>query len=68
MTFKTLIIINIILILLSLFSGVFFLRDDTNKDTRLVKSLTIRVGLSIMLICLIIYGFTTGQLQPHPVQ
>ena len=68
MTFKTLIVINIVLILISLGSGVFFLRKDGNKETRLVKSLTIRVALSISLIALIIIGFATGQISPHPIQ
>ncbi len=68
MTFKTLIIINIALILASLGAGVFFLRKDGNKETRLVKSLTVRVGLSIALIALIIIGFATGQITPHGIQ
>jgi len=68
MTFKTLILINIALILLSLASGVFFLRKDSNEDKRVVKSLTVRVVLSITLIALIIIGFVTGQITPHPVQ
>lgn len=68
MTIKTLILINIALILISLVAGVLFLRKDGNEDTRVVKSLTIRVILSISLITLIIIGYTTGSLQPHPVQ
>ena len=68
MTIKTLIIINIILILLSLGAGVFFLRKDGNEETRVVKSLTVRVILSITLISLIIVGYLTGQIQPHGIQ
>ncbi len=68
MTIKTLIIINIILILISLGAGVMFLRKDGNEETRVVKSLTIRVILSITLIGLIIVGYLTGSIQPHPIQ
>jgi hypothetical protein len=68
MTFKTLILINILLILISLGSGVFFLQKDSNNETRLVKSLTVRVVLSISLIALIIIGYSTGQITPHAIQ
>lgn len=68
MTFKTLILINILLILISLGSGVFFLQKDSNNDTRLVKSLTVRVVLSISLIALIVIGYATGQITPHAIQ
>lgn len=63
--FKTLIIINLILILISLFSGVFFLAKDNGKSNRIVRSLTIRVALSICLICLLLIGYYTGNLQPN---
>lgn len=62
---KTLIIINLGLILLSLFSGVFFLVKDDGKSNRIVTSLTIRVGLSICLILLMITCYYTGNLQPN---
>ena len=68
MTIKTLIIINIVLILISLGAGVFFLRKDGNEETRVVKSLTVRVILSITLIGLIIIGYITGSIQPHQIQ
>ena len=68
MTIKTLIIINIILILISLGAGVFFLRKDGNEETRVVKSLTVRVILSMTLIRLIIVGYLTGAIQPHAIQ
>ena len=68
MSFKTLIVINIALILISLGAGVFYLRKDGNEDTRVVKMLTIRVILSISLIVLIIAGYLTGNIQPHGIQ
>jgi hypothetical protein len=63
--FKILIIINLILILISLFSGVIFLAKDNGKSNRIVKSLTIRVALSICLIALLLIGYYTGNLQPN---
>ncbi len=63
--FKTLIIINLLLILVSLFSGVIFLAKDNGKTNRIVTSLTIRVALSVCLICLLLIGYFTGNLQPN---
>lgn len=64
---KTLILINLGLILLSLASGVFFLAKDDGKTTRVVRSLTFRIVLSFALIVLLIVGFFTGAIQPHAI-
>ena len=65
--FKILIIINLALILISLFSGIIFLAKDNGSSNRIVTSLTIRVGLSICLICLLLVGYYTGNLQPNGI-
>lgn len=64
---KTLIIINFILILISLFSGVIFLAKDDGKSNRVVTSLTVRVVLSIALFILIFVGYYMGDLKPHGI-
>ena len=68
MTFKTLIVINLVLILLSLAAGVVFLRTDGKKDTRVVTSLTVRVILSISLFVLLLVGYALGYIQPHGIR
>ncbi|HRJ51391.1 MAG TPA: twin transmembrane helix small protein [Candidatus Thiothrix moscowensis] len=67
MWFKVLIVINLLLILISLVSGVFFLAKDNGNSNRVVTSLTTRVALSVFLICLLIVGYLTGQIAPHGV-
>jgi hypothetical protein len=62
---KTLIIINLLLIVASLFSGVFFLMKDDCKTNRIVTSLTVRVSLSICLIVLMLICHFSGNLQPN---
>jgi len=62
---KTLIVINFILILISLGSGIFFLAKDAGKTNRVVASLTVRVILSISLFLLVLSGYYFGDLQPH---
>lgn len=65
---KTLILINLALILLSLASGVLFLAKDNGNSNRVVTSLTIRVLLSFTLIGLIVGGYFSGVIVPHAIQ
>lgn len=65
---KTLIIINLLLILASLASGVFFLAKDDGKTLRVVQSLTVRVALSASLIALLLIGYFSGAITPHHIQ
>ena len=46
-------------IIVSLGSGLFFLVKDRGATQRTVKSLSIRVGLAIMLLALLAFGFVT---------
>ncbi len=45
--------------------GAFFLVSDKGESDRMVKSLTVRIVLSITLFVLLIVGFTTGLIKPH---
>lgn len=70
MLIKSLIFLNLILILISLLSGMFFLAKKDNSDSKgknLVTSLTLRVCLSFSLILLVLFGYFIGVLQPHGV-
>lgn len=64
---KTLIIINFLLILASLASGVVFLVKDNGKTNRVVTSLTVRITLSITLFILLFVGYYFGDLKPHSI-
>ena len=57
----------IILILLNLGAGLWFLLKDKGKTDRTVKALTLRVILSISLIALLTIGYFNGYIQPHSV-
>ena len=54
-------------IVFSLGQGMYFLaKDDGDTDkTRVVRALTIRITLSLILFGLLILGYFTGLLQPH---
>ena len=62
---KTIAIILLLLILLSLLSGVVFLFKDAGNQKRMVTSLTIRVVLSVLLILVLVVGYFTGSIQPN---
>lgn len=65
---KILIIINLLLIIISLFSGVFFLVKDNGQTNRNVKSLTIRIALSACLIGLLLFCYFSGNLVPNNIR
>ena len=65
--FKTVIVVLLLVILISLASGLVFLIRDKGKSDRTVKSLTLRIVLSIALFILLFIGFATGLIKPHGV-
>jgi cytochrome bd-type quinol oxidase subunit 2 len=67
MLIKSLIVLVLIAILVSLFSGMFFLVKDNGQSKRTVKALTVRIVLSVALFILLIVAFATGLIQPHGV-
>ncbi|HEY9323070.1 MAG TPA: twin transmembrane helix small protein [Candidatus Methylopumilus sp.] len=65
--FKILVIAILLFILLSLSGGLFFLIKDKKKSNKMVTSLSLRVGLSIVLFFLLFYGFYSGLIHPHGI-
>jgi Na+-driven multidrug efflux pump len=62
MWIKPLIIILLLALLVSLFSGLFFFVKDKGTTRRTFHSLGVRLGLTAGLVALLIYGVYTGQL------
>jgi len=65
--FKILVIAILLFIILSLSGGLFFLIKDKKKSNKMVTSLSLRVGLSIVLFFLLFYGFYSGLIHPHGI-
>lgn len=63
--FKTIIIILLVIILLSLTKGLQFLMKDDDQSKNMVKSLTIRIVLSVLLFLLILFGYSMGWIVPN---
>lgn len=60
------VILFLIFILASLASSLVFLFKDRDKGrTRMVKALTVRVGLSIALFVMLMVGFKLGLIKGH---
>ncbi len=60
MLFKVIVIVMFLLIGYSLFSALYYMMKGDKHDPKMVKSLTWRVGLSILLFVLLMLGFYTG--------
>ncbi len=59
---KVIIVVLLLAVICSLFSGLFFLVKDDSSGKRTVKALTFRIGLSIVAIIVIIIAGLTGLL------
>ena len=64
---KILVVLILLTIIGSLFSGLFFLIRDKGASDRTVRALTLRISLSVLLFVLLMIGYATGLLQPHGV-
>jgi len=57
---KIIIVLLLFLIFASLGSALYYLIKDKGNDTRVVKSLTLRIGLSLFLFTLLMVGTYFG--------
>ena len=58
--FKLVVILLLLGVLASLFSGLFFVYRDRGEGQRAVKALTLRIALSIALFVLLLLGYQLG--------
>ena len=64
---KIIVVLFLIFIIGSLFSGLYYLVKDKGTSERTVRALTLRISLSVILFILLMIGYATGLLQPHGV-
>ena len=60
---KTIVLLMLAAIVISLASGLFFLAKDETNSPRLLKALKIRVGLSIALVVFLVGAYSLGYIQ-----
>ena len=63
---KIAIVILLFAVIVSLFSGLFFLIHDGGKTRRVVNTLAIRVALSVLLITLLLIALWSGSITLNP--
>jgi hypothetical protein len=62
---KLILVLLLLAIVASLFSGLFFLMKDEGGKRRMLTALKVRVGLSIALLIFLALAFMNGWLRPH---
>ncbi len=61
---KIILSVLLALVVISLFSGLYFVYKDKGNSKRAVNALTIRIGLSVFIIILVIVSYFVGWLPP----
>ena len=64
---KSIILIVMLVILISLGSGLVFLVRDEGKTKRTVKALSWRIGISLALFLFLLLAFSLGWISPHAI-
>ena len=67
MLVKIAVVVILLVILLSLGSGLFFLVRDKGQSHRTVKALTLRIALSVGLFILLMVAYAMGLIAPHGI-
>jgi hypothetical protein len=62
---KIILVVLLLAIVASLFSGLFFLMKDDSRQRRTLTALKVRVALSIALLVFLALAFSQGWLRPH---
>jgi hypothetical protein len=65
---KILIVACLLGIVVSLASGLFYLVNDKGESKKMVKALSIRVGLSVFLFLLLLIAWSQGLIEPHTIR
>jgi len=68
MLIKILIVVVLLAIILSLFTGLFHLVKEEGESRRMVNALTVRIVLSVALFVLLFIAWCAGLITPHHVR
>ncbi|HEY9130700.1 MAG TPA: twin transmembrane helix small protein [Dyella sp.] len=65
--YKCALVVMLVVVLFNLGQALFFMMTDKDGSKRTVWALTRRIGLSIVLILMVVFGVWMGWLHPHDV-
>lgn len=63
---KVIVLVLLGFVIISLFSGLFFLVKDKGQTNRTVNALSMRIGLSVLAIVIIMIAGATGVIEINP--
>lgn len=63
---KIIVLLLLVFVIISLFSGLYFLVKDKGQSNRTVNALTMRIGLSVVAIIVVLIAGVTGILEINP--
>jgi len=63
---KIVIVILLFAVIVSLFSGLFFIYKDKGQSNRAVKALTVRIVLSVLVFVLLVVSYYFGLMPGTP--
>ena len=64
---KAIVVILLLFVLFSLGSALYYLVRDKANSTRVVKALTARIVISIVIFILLMLAFAMGWITPHSI-
>lgn len=62
---KAILLLLLVFIFFTLGSALYYLVKDRDNSDRIVKALTWRIGLSILLFVILMIAFAMGWIKPH---
>jgi len=62
---RILVLFLVFVMLASLFSGLFFLYKDKSGSDRMVKALTLRIGIAIVIFLILMGSYYFGLISPQ---
>ncbi len=65
--FKIVVVVLLIAIVASLGSALFHLSSGKGDSRKMARALTLRVGLSVTLFCVLIGAWALGLISPHSI-
>jgi TRAP-type C4-dicarboxylate transport system permease large subunit len=65
--YKYAVVVLLLVVIFSLGQALYYMMTDKHDDRRMAWALTRRIGLSLLLIGMVVFGIWMGWLSPHDV-
>jgi TRAP-type C4-dicarboxylate transport system permease large subunit len=65
--YKIALVVVLLVVIFSLGQALYFMMTDKDDDKRTVWALTRRIGLSLLLIAMVVFGIWMGWVNPHGI-